>query len=462
MIAMSLQELAGVVAGECPSAAAEVRVDSMSTDTRALRPGDLFLALDGESFRGADFSAAAFKAGAVAVVAVMDKSEAESADGPVVRVRDALEALTKLAQFVRSKLSAKVVAITGSVGKTTTKDALASILSDRFKVVASPASFNNRIGVPLTILEADQNTEVLILEIGASLPGEIAALAKLARPDVAVITAVAAAHLEGFGDLATVFAEKISLGVALAEDGLFLVNGDDENLRGEFPRPMQRYGFGQGLEWPGFPAPSGDGQLAFRTSAQGPVIYAALLGEHNLQNLLAAVSVAIYLGMSETEIAQAAANIKAPRWRMELRRVRGAEILLDCYNANPHSMRAALTTLARRPAGARRLAILGDMAELGTDAAVQHLELKDAVAMSKVAKALLVGPLMSAAKSAFANAASNTVFECCKDAAQAALWLQHELRPGDLVLVKGSRAMRLERVVAGISDGEPRKRGTLA
>jgi UDP-N-acetylmuramoyl-tripeptide--D-alanyl-D-alanine ligase len=453
MLSWTLNDIAAALGCDGPDEGGDLEITGISTDTRQLRPGELFVAVDGPNFRGRDFLEAAFERGAVAAVAASGPAAGPICTaGPLLAVDDGAAALMRLGRAMRERLDIPVVGITGSVGKTSTKDALATILASEKRVVAARASFNNRIGVPLTLARVEPSTEVAVLEIGTSLPGEIRALTTVARPHVAVVTAIAEAHLEGLGSIEGVLAEKLSIREGLVEGGSLLLNGEDPRLA---PRVRElgarSYGFSAEADFRAHAPEVGADGVSFRLSPQGPVIRAALVGRHNLLNLLAAASVARLLGMSEEAIAAAAPAVAAPRLRWQRREIatpRGgrAALVLDCYNANPASMRAALATFAAQQGRGRAWLILGDMAELGAASASAHRELLEEVrAEPRFADAqiVLVGPAMSAAGAIFGDregvATANATAEVSR-----ALESLGGLADGDSLLVKGSRSMALE------------------
>ncbi|MEZ6196043.1 MAG: UDP-N-acetylmuramoyl-tripeptide--D-alanyl-D-alanine ligase [Planctomycetota bacterium] len=453
MIPFTVDEIAILLGASAPTDARGVAVRGLSTDSRSTAPGDLFVALDGPNFRGRDFVEAAFERGAVAAVATPAAAAGPGvAAGPVIDVADGHDALGTLGAAIRARLDVPVVAITGSVGKTTTKDATAALLASRLRVVAAPASFNNRIGVPLTLARAEARTEALVLELGTSLPGEIARLTALARPTLAVVTAVAASHLEGLGSIEGVLEEKLSIASGLVPGGVLLVNGDDSRLAARAEGlGARRYGLGEDCEIRAHDARWDAREVAFRLSPGGPVVRAPLAGRHNLSNLLAAAAIARELGLSEDEIAVAAPTLRGPRlrWQRETRPLRSGgefELVLDCYNANPASMRAALETFAADASPRGRWLVLGDMAELGATAVEAHRELGRSLVDYPARGILFVGAAMAeAARSHLEAGGKGGVAVADRDGIGLALAELGAPAAGEAVLVKGSRSMALER-----------------
>ncbi|MCB9831918.1 MAG: UDP-N-acetylmuramoyl-tripeptide--D-alanyl-D-alanine ligase [Planctomycetes bacterium] len=446
MIAMTVADIAAAIGGRLEGPGGELRVTGLATDTRRVRAGDCFFALDGARFRGSDFLDEAFRAGAVMAVS----SRPRPVSGPVIEAADPGQALIDLATILRSRLRARVVAITGSNGKTTTKDALARVLAGRLRVVAPEGSFNNRVGLPLTIARADENTEALVLELGTSLPGEIRRLTAVARPQHAIFTSIGASHLEGLGSIEGVLAEKLDLLAGLQDGGLVVVNGDDPMLAGARVAErvaaaggrLLRVGLGADNDLVAIEPRSDGARSSFALGPGGPRFEAALPGRHNLGNLLAVVAMARELGLDDDEIRVGFGELRPSRWRMETVEREGATYVLDCYNANPSSMRAAIAHLAERRHPGRKIAVLGDMLELGAESVARHEEVGLRLAEAAPALVVLVGREMRAAEPVCRSLGLETIQ--VENVVQARAELRLQLRPGDLVLVKGSRGMAME------------------
>ncbi len=429
----------------------------VSTDSRAVAAGELFFALRGDSFDGHAFVADALRRGAVAAVVAAGQLEdvrrcvSTALPHPtaeaLIAVDDPLAALGRLGAYHRRQLSASVIAVLGSNGKTTTKAMIDCVLSGRLRGRASPRSFNNAIGVPLTLLSAQAGDDYLVVEIGTNAPGEVAALARLAQPDMAVLVSIGEEHLEGLGSLEGVAAEECSVLDALRDDALAIVNIDTPLVRPHLARFRgRRVTFGQAenadlrvdairLEPPG---------LRFRINQRFEYVL-AVPGEHNALNAAAAVAVARRLGLEHAEAAERLAGFVSPPMRMQVLSMGGVTVLNDAYNANPTSMLAALETLERWPA-ARRIAVLGEMRELGRHAAEAHARVGRRALNGAMEVVLLVGAAAQSMLAGVAGAAAARAVRCA-DAAEAGAWLRSETRAGDVVLVKASRAVELERAV---------------
>jgi UDP-N-acetylmuramoyl-tripeptide--D-alanyl-D-alanine ligase len=417
----------------------------VSTDSRQPQPGTLFFALNGPSFRGAAFAPQALEKGARHAV-VDDEALAASDPARYTFVPDPLLALQELARHHRQQFQMPVLAVTGSNGKTTTKELLTAVLAQKFKVLATIGNLNNHIGVPLTLLRLRTGEhDFAVIEMGANHRGEIAELCEIAQPTHGLITNIGKAHLEGFGG-----PEGVALGKGELFDyltrtgGTAFVNTLDARLP-DLAAPVPTR-----LSYPGpadtYPATllAADPAVALRL-ADGTDVAAQLTGDYNFPNLAAAATVGQHFGISTDKVAAALASYNPQNNRSQLlRTAAGNELVLDAYNANPSSMSAALRSFAGRPVatGQTKLVVLGDMFELGDDSAAEHRQLGQLLAELNFARVLLIGPEMAGA----ASAAGHLQHFATK--AEAADWLrQHPVR-GQQVLVKGSRGMALETLVA--------------
>ena len=416
----------------------------VAIDSRQVRPGDLFVALRGERFDGHAFLPAAIAAGAAGAIGEA-RTHAGLAELPFWTVPDGRRALQALAGWHRGRLAVKVVGITGSNGKTTTKELVASVLSQEWRTARTEGNLNNQVGVPLTLLALEPSDEWAVVEMGMSLPGEIAPLAAIAAPQVAVVTNVAASHLEGLGSLAAVLEEKMSIARALEPDGLLVYCGDQPALR-EAAAALPCRTLAYGLDPSNDLAPEAwaldeDGRGRFVLG--GRTFRLRLAGRHNVVNALAAVAVGREAGLADGRIAIGLAEPDALPLRMQLERWGDVVALVDCYNANPESVVSAAETLAGLPAR-RRLAVLGTMLELGAESDALHREVGRAVA-ERVDVVVAVGP--GAAPLADGAGAAALRFP---DSAAAVDWLVGRLRPGDAILFKGSRGAAIETVVGPV------------
>ena len=464
MIALSLAEIAGIVSGrphDIPDPEARV-TGSVEIDSRKVRPGGLFAAFAGEQVDGHDFARTAVDAGAVAVLASRPVPGV-----PAIVVEDVTEALGALARAVVSRLGTTVVALTGSAGKTSTKDLLAQLLERLGPTVWPPGSFNNEIGLPLTALRADENTRHLVLEMGARGKGHIRHLAGLTPPRVGVVLNVGTAHIGEFGGREQIAEAKGELAEALPaaeEGGLAVLNADDPLVEAMRERTKARtvlFGESAAADIRAEDvrlSDRGNPSFTLRTPTGCSGVTLRLYGEHHVSNALAAAAVAHELGMSVEEIATALSEAgQLSRWRMEVtERSDGVTVVNDAYNANPDSMRAALRALASMGRGRRTWAVLGEMAELGEESLAEHDAVGRLVVRLNVSKLVAVGGREAAWLDMGAKNEGSWGEESVhvSDARAAVDLLRSELCPGDVVLVKASRSVGLERIAGELLDNE--------
>jgi UDP-N-acetylmuramoyl-tripeptide--D-alanyl-D-alanine ligase len=473
MTAFSAAELREATGGAV-RAAAPGAARGVSTDSRAIGEGELFVALVGPSFDGHDFLGEAFRRGAWGAVVErgalgreqVGRQLAAWPGRAVVAVGDTGRALGDLAAFHRRRLPVRVVGITGSNGKTTTKEMAAAVLGRRWRVHKTAGNFNNLVGLPLTLLRLGAEHEVAVLEMGMNRPGEIRRLAEIAAPEIGVVTNVTAAHLEGLGTLAGVIAAKAELLEALGAAGTAVLNADDPStpaLAASFRGRRLLFGRSPAADVRAEQIAAGPHGTAFTlaTAAGRARVELGVFGEHNVLNALAAAAAGIALGADLAAVRDGLAVAQGVGMRFELRAYApGVTVINDAYNANPASMRAALRTLGSVPRPGRLAVVLGDMLELGDQARAAHAALGREAAAAGPDLLLVVGEFRDtvAAAAREAGLAAPAVLAAA-DADAAARVLGPWLRAGDLVLLKGSRGMRLERVLAGLRAagalGEP-------
>jgi UDP-N-acetylmuramoyl-tripeptide--D-alanyl-D-alanine ligase len=457
MIPLSLTEVAELTGGALTGATDASVTGPVTLDSRTVAAGGLFVAVAGERVDGHDFLGAAAAAGAVA--AIVTRSDAAL---PCVVVDDPVAALGRLAAGVHARLVAgglQTLAITGSSGKTSTKDLLGQVLAAAGPTVSPPGSYNNDIGLPLTVLSADPQTRFLVLEMGSRGPGHIARLCRVARPRIGVVLNVGSAHLGEFGSPEGIAAAKGELVEALPEDGTAVLNADDPRVLAMASRThaaVLTTGRGEDAAIRAVDVSLDDAARArFTLAAAGEEHPVALqvVGEHQVANALSAAGAALAAGMAPAAVA-AALSAAGPRsrWRMEVsRRDDGVTVVNDAYNANPESMQAALAALAGL-SGTRRIAVLGAMAELGPDSAAEHERLGRHAAAAGVDLIVAVGPdavgIADGAAAAGRRAGEESVH--VPDRAAARELLSEVLRPGDVVLVKASRSYGLELLAADL------------
>ncbi|HUP18557.1 MAG TPA: UDP-N-acetylmuramoyl-tripeptide--D-alanyl-D-alanine ligase [Gemmatimonadota bacterium] len=431
------------------------RFARVGIDSRRTLEDDLFVAICGDRHDGHDHLAEAVAAGATGVVVAEDQEFAGRDRTARWEVEDGRRALQALAAFHRRRLPARVVGITGSNGKTTTKELVAAVLSQRFRTARTSGNLNNQVGVPLTLLEIGPEHEWAVVELGTNQPGEIGPLARISDPEIGVLTNVAASHLEGLGTMEAVLEEKMALAHALGPGDLLIYCGDQavlrESARG-LPCRTLSYGFGPGNDLrPEAWSLDDEGRGSF--SLDGRTYRLRLVGRHNVVNGLAAVAVGLEAGLASAEIAGGLAEPGMLPMRMQLERWGAVTALVDCYNANPESVRSAASTLAGLGGARRRIAVLGEMLELGVRSAELHAEVGSDVA-SAVDVVVAVGPGAAAIADGArgADGGNPPRAERFDSREEAAEWLVAHLRPGDAVLFKASRGAELERVVAAVRD----------
>lgn len=451
MNAQPLKFVADACAGRILSGAADAVVRGVSTDSRTVRGGDLFVAIAGDRFDGHDFLKAVEQRGASAVL-VNRGTNVGDLGCAVVAVENTRAALGQLAAAYRGEFSLPVVAVGGSNGKTTTKELVAAVLRQRLATLWSEASFNNDIGVPLTLLRLDTSHEAAVLEVGTNHPGEIAPLVRMIQPRFGIITNIGREHLEFFGDLAGVVVEEGALAELLPAEGMLFVNGDDPStplLAQRTRARVVRVGFDGDCAWRAASIRFGKEGVAFRVTAADPAFGGEyrinLFGRHQVVNALFAIAVGAELGLSREDIQRGLAACTPARMRLQLYEQNGVRVLDDAYNANADSVIAALRTLTELPCKGRTVAVLGDMAELGGHTESAHREVGRMAAELGVGQLFAVGKMASVTAQAAREAGLNRVLEFL-DVDTAAGAVKNFVKPGDLLLLKASRVSRLERI----------------
>lgn len=432
------------------------RVRHVVTDSRQVQRGDVFWALGGTRFDGAQFAHEAYARGAVGVV--VGKRYVQPSPGCwSLEVDDSLKALHALAGWNRRRAQGRVIAITGSVGKTTTRQMVHAVLGRHLCGTASPRNFNNHVGLPLAMLAIEPEHDFAVLELGASARGEISGLAALCQPQIGVVTRVGDAHLGTFGSLEAVAEAKSELIAALPADGWAVLAGDDPQLRRVAAGARTRIvWFGRSLDndLVATHVESRQGRLSF--SVDGTPMSVGIWGRHHLGPALAAVAVGRILGTSDREIARGLADFEPPPMRCQITQVGGATVIDDTYNASPVAMRAALELLRDFDAPGRRIVICGEMRELGEAAEKLHRNLGEQVVT--VCGADLLIACGERAETVVAGARSagmpSSRAIACREAEEFLSRDEAWLRPGDVVLVKGSRAAGMERLVQALQARE--------
>ena len=433
-------------------------ITAVCTDSRRMEKGSVFVALRGERFDAHDHLAQA-AAGGGAVAAIVEHVP-EHLDLPknlyLLQVADTYAALGKLAKFVRLQMKSKVVAVAGSNGKTGTKLLIHAALGTRLRGSCSPKSFNNNVGVPLTIFPADPGQDYLVLELGTNHHGEIAPLTEMSQPDIAVITNAGAEHLEGLDDIRGVRVENAAIIQGLNPRGMLIVNGDDPDLVAAcagYKGKRVTFGFGEHNDLFAADVHCDESGVRFLLNGRAEV-FIPLLGRHTACNALAAIAVGRRLMLPEEAIFEGLAQATGPDMRLQLRDAGDLHILNDAYNANPNSMRAAFDTLSTLSVGQRKVAVLGDMRELGASSDRYHREIGTLAGSSGLLAWLAcVGPQSRLiAESAIEAGMPPAAVLHFDDAVAAAAAMPDLVQPGDLVLVKASRGIQLEKVAQAIES----------
>ncbi|MFH1228353.1 MAG: UDP-N-acetylmuramoyl-tripeptide--D-alanyl-D-alanine ligase [Planctomycetota bacterium] len=492
MISISIPEILGAINGKVISEQKDLssrRVNHISTDTRAAVKGSAFFALKGPNFDGHNFINDAVTRGATVLV-VSRRVKTISGRAVVIKVADTLKALGELAGYYRGILSIPIIAVTGSNGKTTTKEMLACILSGQGPTARSPKSFNNYIGVPLAIFSIEPRHRYAVLEVGTNRPGEIAYLGRIARPNVAVITNVAPTHLEELKSLEGIAREKASLFEYLASNGTAVYGADSNLIKKFIPKAENRvetFSLKRGGTLRASGIKNTAGCVYFIVSVNGSntkyACHLPVIGDWNVNNALAAITAARAVGVPVKDSCRALALFKAPPMRMERRTLKGVTYINDAYNANPSAVTCALQALAREKAG-RRIFVFGEMRELGSYTRKYHQAVAGDIARAKIDGLVCVGratrstlqalpknkpeysrlPVKLSARGGCASGAQPPILGShssakgaiklpmykfyCNNVSQAINCLNQIVQKGDTVLLKGSRASGLERILS--------------
>ena len=442
--------------GECDQEAVAM---GYSIDSRTLNPGDLFIAIAGERFDGHNYVQAALEKGAVG--AIVEAGKHVGGDSRrLLQVEDSLKALQLLGAAARRLWGKPLLAVTGSAGKTTTKEILAHILSTRFRVMKSSGNLNNHIGLPLQLLKLEAEHDLGVVEMGMNHAGEIRALGELAHHDLAVVTAVAPVHLEFFGSLAEIARAKYEIIETLHPGGVAVLNADDDyvcQFGRDFKGKVVRFGVKRSADVSAqkIKLNGAEGStFELVVGSVGEPVTFPLVGEHNIYNALAAAAAAMERGISPSQAAAALSSVAPPDKRGQVLSLHGATIINDSYNSNPRALQAMIDTLASMKAE-RRILVVGEMLELGPTAEALHRECGKHAADKKID--MVIGVRGMARAVAEAACGSGTQAQFVETPEQAGEWLARNLRQGDAVLLKASRGVKLERALDVLQDKVPTK-----
>lgn len=448
---LMLSEIAGALNAKCP---AEAEICEISTDTRNLPKGCLFAAIKGDRFDGHDFIAKAVEAGAAAAI-----SEKEVEGCPCVVVENTRRAYLELSGYYRRKFDPILVGITGSVGKTTTKEMIALVLSEKFNCLKTKGNLNNEIGLPKTLFTMDSSHEAAVIEMGMSNFGEISRLTRAAAPTIGVITNIGFSHIENLKTQEGILKAKLEILDGMENDAPLVVNGDDEylsplkdKLSGE--RPVYSFGtVSEKCDFRGCNIEENNGRTSFDVCYEGKVCRAKIpcVGRHNVMNALAAFCIGRLADMSDEDIVSALKKYQPDGMRQRIVKKDGVTIIIDCYNASPDSMKASLGVLSGMKAEGKKIAVLGDMLELGAESERLHTLVGKYVSDAKIDLLYCYGK-----DSEYIIRESNTA-ACFFDTDNKELLaekLKNHVREGNVILFKGSRGMKLEEIIVKVFNEE--------
>ena len=450
MLQISIREIAEATGGSC-KASTETIITGISTDSRKIGAGDLFIPLIGDNFDGHDYIAAAFEKGAAA--ALSQKPVRDFPGGTVISVENTLKALQALAALYRSRFEIPFTGITGSVGKTSTKEMVACALGTRYNVLKNEGNLNNEIGVPLTVFRLEESHEAAVVEMGMSGFGEISALTAIVKPRVGIITNIGISHIEKLGSRQNILKAKLEILEGLQPGGLLILNGDDSLLSGVKDLLKVRtvsYGLNEGVDYQAVNVHSrGINGIDFDICIKSGeyAVHVPAPGIHNVYNALAAIAAGLELSVPMQDIIDGIAQFRTGRMRMDIISANGLTVINDAYNASPQSVKAALDVLGELECD-RRFAVLGDMLELGEWSEQAHTQTGIDAASCRLDYIVTVGP--NAANIAKGSVGAGFPSDCAvsfSTNAEASEFLDGVLQSGDAVLVKGSRGMKMEEIV---------------
>ncbi|MFO7294654.1 MAG: UDP-N-acetylmuramoyl-tripeptide--D-alanyl-D-alanine ligase [Clostridia bacterium] len=455
---LSMREVLKATGGRLVKGDAEGSVAGVSTDSRTIKPGELFVCLIGDRFDGHDFIHQAAQKGAKAVL-IQRNIDWIPENVSVIEVDNTLAALERLAGYYRRKFNIPVVAVTGSTGKTTTKDMICNVLSAHYSVLKTEGNLNNEIGLPLTLFRIQRHHEVAVVEMGMSGFGEIHRMAEAALPCVGVITNIGVSHIEKLGSRENILRAKLEIFDYFPGNGVAVLNGDDDMLwkvKGRFPFGVKFFGTGQDADFRAVDIITGGQGTSFKliSGDEEHLFELSLPGRHNVYNSLAAIAVGRLFGISFGEMKEALRAFKPGNMRLNiLKTQQGVVVIDDVYNASPDSMKAALSVLKDMPA-TRRIAVLGDMLELGDYAEEGHREVGRAVVESKVDVLITRGHSSRwiGMEARAAGMPPSSIYHCSGNKDVIDL-LDTIVQSGDTILVKGSRGMKMEEVVSHLLKG---------
>ncbi|WP_299994815.1 UDP-N-acetylmuramoyl-tripeptide--D-alanyl-D-alanine ligase [uncultured Clostridium sp.] len=449
---MTFNEILNAIDGEVIIKSEDVSFNKLCIDTRKIEKNNVFLAIKGANFNGNDFALKALEAGASIVIideVKFNLNEIEN-KGTIVKVKNTREALLNLAKFYRKKLGLKVVGVTGSTGKTSTKDLIAALLSHKYKVFKTKGNFNNDIGLPLMILELTSKDDVAVLEMGMSSLGEIELLADVARPDIAVITNIGLSHIENLKTQENILKAKMEISTFFNKENTLIINAEDKLLKNVYSNRFKVEKIGYNHEYDVYASniilKEEETEFLAHAFGEEAVFNLPMAGKHNVLNTMLAIEVANCLNVSFEEMIKGLENLEATSMRLQVIKKEGLIIINDCYNASPDSMKSSLDVLSAYK-DHRKVAILGDMYELGEESEKAHFEVGE-YAKDKLDILIVIGRYIKNFKDGFNNdniIMYKTKEECIKE-------LKNIVKLNDVVLIKASRGVKLEDVVKKLEE----------
>lgn len=448
---MKISEIVQACGGKLLCGDPETAVTSFCTDSREAKPGAMFVPMKGEKTDSHQYIDGVLANGAAAV---FTEQELPPKEQPVVLVPSAVRALQKVAEVYRRGFTIPVIGVTGSVGKTTSKEMIALTLSSKLKVMKTQGNRNSQVGVPMTMFTLKKTDQAAVVEMGISMPGEMERIARVVRPTMAVISNIGVSHIEFLRTQENILAEKFHITDYIQPDGKIFVNGDDPLLaplrESRQDKRIVTFGVNKSCDWHASELNAAEKGTFFTCEFQGKKtkVFVPAPGLHNVRNALASLAVAYELGVPAEDAVRAIASYKPPKMRQEVLEIDGVRIIDDSYNASPDSMKAALDILASMEITGRRVAVLGDMFELGDYAAISHFEVGKYAQEKGIDILAAIGEMAGETGKGFGR----ENFLHLNGNQQAAEYLRENLKPGDAVLIKGSRGMQMDEIVRRIYE----------
>lgn len=447
---ISLEEILEAVEGQLYHKGGNLNYKDICIDTRKIVAGNIYIAIKGEVFNGNDFVEEAVEKGALlCIVDEISFDLKKVKDSTIIKVQDTKKALMNLAKYYRSKLNIKVIGVTGSTGKTTTKDLIAAALSSKYKVFKTKGNFNNEIGLPLMIFSLDSSYDIAVLEMGMSNLQEIHRLADVARPDIAVITNIGISHIENLGSRENILKAKLEITDFFNKNNTLIVNGDNDLLSNLESKDFDLIKIGSSKDFNYYSEKvslleeSIEYNVVEDNKLLDPRIKINIPGKHNVVNSLLSVACGRLLGLDISDINEGFNRLEATSMRLDVIRCTGYTVINDCYNASPDSMKAALDVQANMK-GNRKIAVLGTMKELGTESYNAHREVAQYAKLKGIHILISIGDSKEAYREGFQNDEKFVHFDNLDEAGQ---YIKNLVEPGDLILFKASRAMKFENLV---------------